>query len=130
MQDILERAKQIRLGLLPGERSGDGLPEVVDVAGDVVRQVPVLRVAPYVLDRVQFRRVGRQPLELDPVAVRGLEPLRRGAVRAQPVEHRGDRPAELRRERTQETVGIGSADVVVEQLEVEAEPTPARGSGS
>ena len=45
------------------------LLQVLDVVWYEVRQAGVFRVVPYPLHRIQVRRIARQPLEVNPIAL-------------------------------------------------------------
>ena len=53
------------VSMLMFERRADTAFEVRRVMWHEVRQIGVLRVAPSWLDRIQLRRIGRQPLDID-----------------------------------------------------------------
>jgi len=75
------RADKRRLISLSGHRGADGAVEVGQVVRDEVGQIRVLGVAADLLDRVEVRGVGRQPLRLDPVRPAFLEDAHRRVLR-------------------------------------------------
>ncbi len=54
--------------------------KLFEIVRDKVRQVIVLRVLPALLDRIQLRRILRQPLEFEPVGMILFEMCRGGAM--------------------------------------------------
>src|SRR5438309_11246629 len=61
------------VSVLFNERRADVAFEVRGVMRHEIRQFTMLRVTPSWLDRVQFRRVGGQPLDIDVLEARGGE---------------------------------------------------------
>jgi hypothetical protein len=61
--------------------------EMVDVRGNEVGQVTVLRVIPALFDRIQLRAIGRQPLELKPIGMIFVEVGCRRAMHRPAIPH-------------------------------------------
>jgi len=70
------------------QRGGDVLGQVIDIMRDAVGHLPVLGVAPAVIDHVECRRLGWQARHLDAPALEVTEAPRRFAVPAAAIpEH-------------------------------------------
>ena len=63
------------IGGLVFERLANGPLQLRRVVRDEVGQVAVLGVAPSRFDRIEFRRIGRQPFEVDVLQPRGQDLL-------------------------------------------------------
>ena len=61
--------------------------QVFEIVGNKVGQVAVLGVIPALLDRIQFRGVRRQPLELEPIGMIFLEVGRRRTMHNPAIPH-------------------------------------------
>jgi hypothetical protein len=77
----------VRVSRRFSKRVLDGDFQCPHVIGNEVGQVAVLRIAPPRLDRIQFRCVGRQPLEFEPLQPRSLQLLDRRAMHRPAVKN-------------------------------------------
>ena len=112
--------------LLGPDRAGHLLVEVVHVVRDEVGQFGVLGVIPALLDRVEFRRISRQPLPVEPGRAMGRKKAGRGSMGPQPAGDDKDpapRVAVQLPEKPDEFLG---ANVDRPQLVVQPQPPAVR----
>jgi len=108
------------------QRRADRSFQLRGVVGHKVRQVAVFRVAPSRFDRVEFRSVGWQPLELD-VSEAGFGNAFGGrAMNLPPVPADDQRPRKLLSQLPHESDDFIGTNVVVVDLERGADPSPHR----
>lgn len=97
--------------------------EFFDVPGSEVSELPMLGVSPDLLDRIEFRGVGREVLHANGVIVLA-ELLFRGAMNAGAIPDNQKLATELPAELTHERDDVVGADVAGVNLEVEPGSRP------
>ena len=103
------------------------LLQVLDVVGYEVRQAGVFRVVPYPLHGIQVRRVARQPLEVNPIALGFTQQPSRFAMHAPAIPHENDRATQMPSQLFEKRHDVFGAYVVVEKFKVHAD-SPRPGS--
>ena len=98
--------------------TSDAVSDLVDVVGKEVCQVAVLRLGPRVFDRIEFGRLGRQPLDGEPRTMLLWQSFRRGAMHRPAIAYRDDRTPQMTMHFPQEPNRVIRAGVVVEQSAV------------
>ena len=119
-----ERSQQSLLSPRPLQGVGQCVAELVDILRDEVGQIGVFRSVPYLLVGIEFGSVGWQPFDLGALS----ESLPGGATMDRvPIHNQDDRsPPQATQHRHDERHEVVSLDVVVEDVEVQAQ-TAARG---
>jgi hypothetical protein len=96
--------------------------EIVEVFGDPVGQVGVLRLRPHELDRIEFGRIRRQPAGPEPGATCSLQLGRGGAMRVQAVPNQEHGSPQVRMNKPKKCHQVNRMAVVVQQVIIEAKP--------
>jgi hypothetical protein len=93
--------------------------QFVHVVAAMVRQLMALRMAPALLDRIQFRAVGRQPLELKPIGMMRRVPCCRRTMCIQPVPNQDDLATDLMVQQSQKLDHLFLFEALLRQLKVQ-----------
>ncbi len=107
----------------------DASPQLEDIVGNEVGQVSVLSVAPDLLRRVEFGRIGRKPLHPDAIAEAPLQPSHAGAMHLPSVEYQDDVAAQSTQQAGDKLHKVVGDDVVIDDVEVEAQAMTVRRAG-
>src|SRR6516162_3701027 len=100
------------------------MTELGKIARAEVGQLVMLPVAPEVLHRIEFRRVGRQLLDRQPAPLRGDELLDRvSAMRRQSVPYDHEPTRQMPQQMAEEIDYLGAADGAAIEPEVEIPPS-------
>ena len=113
------------VGLLR-ERHADGFMQLVYIIGDEVCQVAILCVIPNGFSWIKFGGVGRQELDGQPSRTRSLETPNRRFVDTPAIHDENDRRLQMVMQLSQEGRYLHCIDVMVMDLEVEADVCTTR----
>ena len=102
-------------------------PEIIEVFGDPVGHVGILGLRPHELDRIKFRRIGRQPARLEPGAACSAQLSGGGTVSVQAVPDQQHGSPQVRMNMSKKSHQINRVAVVIQQLVVQAKALFPRG---
>jgi hypothetical protein len=111
------------VSVLFSKRRADVAFEMRCVVGHEVRQFAMLCVTPSWLDRVQLRRVGGQPLDIDVLETRGSEPLGGRAMHGPAIPADDHRPSAMTAKLFHKRDYVLSANVTLLNLKWRADVT-------
>ncbi len=120
----------------PGQAGAQRAAKAVEIEGAVIRELSGLHVAPERLDRIQFGRIGGQPLGPEPGAVRReVGPHAAAGVGAEAVPEENDAlpsevPLERAQERDQRRCGVRPRASLEVQPSAPAVPAKRQGGGA
>lgn len=92
--------------------------QVVEVVGNKVGQVAILRVIPALLDGIQLWGIGRQPLELEPIGMIFIEVGRRGTMHSPAIPHQNHSPGAMFMQLLQKPNRIFGIDIFRRDLKI------------
>lgn len=104
----------------------DGVAQVIDIVGHEVGKRRTLGVAPDGLDRIQVGGVSRQPFHFEPAGTRCVQLSYGRAMHIQAIHDDQEWPAQLPMQLAQIGDALRRADVVIVNLERDADPPPLR----
>lgn len=94
--------------------------QIPEIAGADVRQFVLLQIGPDILDRIQFRRVGRQPVNLDSAFERvEIVPDQLAAMRGQAIPNDREFAGDGAQQVGQEDDDVFAANRFFKDLEIE-----------
>jgi len=91
---------------------------VVDVMGEIVGQVRVLGVVPYLFDGVELGGVGRQPFDRGPAGASFKQAADRGPMNIPSIENQHDLALQVTTEPPEKGQDVVGADVLIVDLKV------------
>lgn len=115
------------VAILTDQRIAGGFAELIEIGRSVIGQVAVLGAAPHGLHRVEIRRVGRKPLDRQPISALLLEESRRFAMNIEAIQNDDQLAANLPMQMPQEGHDIGGYDVAGIELPVGIDALPLGG---
>jgi hypothetical protein len=95
--------------------------QVVYIVGNDVRQAPIFRLVPNMLDRIEVRSVCRKPFQLKPRVGTGQKLSRSGTMRRQAIPHQDDGATQVGVKLLHELNEIRRSRVVIQQLVVQSQ---------
>ena len=130
-----EREGKVPLPTNAGKARPEGRAQGGEIRRAQVREFAAFDIAPHLFDRVQFGRVGRQPLHAEPRAL--LPQVRRhraALVGAQPVPEqnhalRGEVPPEVPEEGDERHIGVAAGVGLEVEARAPAVPAERQGGG-
>jgi len=126
---VKKRTKQILLPRLSSNALFDGFCQVFHVVGNKVGQLAVFAVVPDLLVRIQFRRIGRKPLHINPIAKSGLQTPHPAAMDHPPVNHKNDSCREMLQQISHKRLKIVGTNIVVFNRKIQPQTAAFRRAG-
>ena len=124
-----EGMKSVGLMAIGLQEAIEGLMQFIDVIGDDVYQIAVLRLVPYIFDRIKVRRIRWEPLDAKPQGAGFQQMTDGGTMSRQAIAYEDDWTSQVEMDFSDESYKVRGLGVVVKEFIVQAQPTgPGRAS--
>ena len=125
-----KRTQQRLLTTCPSDRSPDGPTQLADVRRNVVRQIHVFSPSPHLFVRVEFRSIRWQPFDLHTLRKSCPKALGCRTMNRPAVHDQNNSLLQATQQAFHKQLKIIRNDVVIEDVEVQAQTPTLRGNGN